>query len=33
MLKDSFDRKIDFSKIIGEMSEEEREIWYQYVNE
>lgn len=33
MLKDSFSRKIDFSKIIGEMSEEEREIWYQYVSE
>lgn len=33
MLKDSFDRKIDFSKIIGEMSEEEREIWYQHVRD
>ncbi|EJS69071.1 SMI1/KNR4 family protein [Bacillus cereus] len=31
MLKDSFDRKIDFSKIIGGMSEEEREIWHQHV--
>ncbi|EEL82075.1 Rab [Bacillus cereus AH1271] len=30
-LKNSFDRKIDFSKIIGGMSEEEREIWHQYV--
>ncbi|WP_433772131.1 SMI1/KNR4 family protein [Bacillus wiedmannii] len=31
MLKDSFDRKLDFSKIIGGMSEEEREIWHQHV--
>lgn len=30
-LKDSFDRKIDFSKIIGGMSEEESEIWHQHV--
>lgn len=33
MLKDSFDRKIDFSKIIGEMSEEESEVWYQHVRD
>jgi len=32
MLKDLFDRKIDFSKIIGEMSEEESEVWYQHVS-
>ncbi|MEI5892201.1 SMI1/KNR4 family protein [Bacillus cereus] len=31
MLKDSFDRKIDFSKVIGGMSEEESEIWHQHV--
>ncbi|EPC8421264.1 SMI1/KNR4 family protein [Bacillus wiedmannii] len=31
MLKDSFDRNIDFSKIIGGMSEEEREIWHRHV--
>jgi hypothetical protein len=31
MLKDSFDRNIDFSKIIGGMSEEESEIWHQHV--
>lgn len=33
MLKDSFDRKIDFSKVIGGMSEEESEIWHQHVIE
>lgn len=33
MLKDSFDRNIDFSKIIGGMSEEESEIWHQHVIE
>lgn len=31
MLKDSFERKIDFSKIIGGMSDEEREVWHQHV--
>lgn len=31
MLKDSIDRKIDFSKIIGEMSEKESKIWYQHL--
>nr|WP_255286911.1 hypothetical protein [Bacillus toyonensis] len=33
MLKDSFSRKIDFSSIIGEMSEEESEIWSQHLSD
>ncbi|MFL1672874.1 hypothetical protein [Paenibacillus dendritiformis] len=31
MLKDRFDRKIDFSMMTGSMTDEEEEIWYEYV--
>lgn len=32
-LKDCFDRKIDFSTMIGEMTDEEEEIWHQYLTD
>lgn len=31
-LKDLFDRKIDFSTIIGGMTDEESELWHQYLD-
>ncbi|GED31442.1 hypothetical protein [Brevibacillus centrosporus] len=31
LLKDRFDRKIDFSTITGSMTDEEDEIWYAYL--
>ncbi|KMM53230.1 hypothetical protein ACH95_21710 [Bacillus glycinifermentans] len=33
VLKDICKKKVDFSKVIGEMSEEEEEIWSSYVSE
>lgn len=31
LLKDRFVRKIDFSTMTGSMTDEEEEIWYEYV--
>lgn len=33
LLKDRFDRKIDFSTMTGNMTDEEEEIWYRYLRE
>jgi len=32
LLKDRFDRKIDFSSMSGNMTDEESKIWYEYVD-
>ncbi len=32
LLKDRFERKIDFSTMTGSMTDEEEEIWYAYLN-
>ncbi|MBD2861149.1 hypothetical protein [Paenibacillus oceani] len=32
LLKDRFDRKIDFSSMSGNMTDEENKIWYEYVD-